>query len=108
MTRKKIEVAMRKRGPIPGADCEVAIVFSAPEQRGDLGRVLMRVGDNGNRKVVWWLRCPWCREILDVPAASVNMKAGRLSIAGTISCQTCENDYRIADGCAKKLARKGH
>ncbi len=99
---------MRKRGAIPGPESVITMVYAAPEQRGDLGHVLMRVGDNGNRKEVWWLRCPWCREILDVPAASVNMKAGRLSIDGTISCQTCENAYQIADGCAKKLARKGH
>ncbi len=107
MTRKRQDLLLHKPSAIPGPECDIHMQAGAPEGRGDIGRVLQRTGDNGNLRELWWLRCPWCRELLELDAAQLHMEAGLLRYGATIHCDTCTSDYEITAGEAVKSGAGG-
>ncbi len=107
MTRPNQRIAMdRIRSRAPGGD-EHPIEFTpaGPEDRGHLGRVhiRMRNGSTPALRDVWWLRCPWCREMVELSHERLYVEAGRVRIEGAVLCAHCETVYSVADGVARRL-----
>lgn len=106
LTRRNHRRAMEQiRSRAPGGD-EYPIVFAptGPEDRGQLGRVRIRT-QNGSKSVrdVWWLRCPWCREMVEFPAKRLHVDGGVVHIDGTVVCTHCETIYTIDEGRALRV-----
>ena len=60
---------------------------------------------------LWWLRCPWCREMVEFPRERLHVVAGRIRIEGTIVCGHCEYIYDVDEGMARRVRdveRPGH
>ncbi len=81
-----------------------------PEDRGQLGRVRLRdQGSNGPADAppalrdLWWLRCPWCREMIQVPIERLHVERGRIRIDGRIVCGHCETTYVVDAGRARRV-----
>ncbi len=107
MTRPNQRIALdRIRSRAPAGD-EHAIEFApaGPEDRGQLGRVRIRDrnGSTPALRDVWWLRCPWCREMVELPRQRLNVEACKVRIDGTIVCGHCEAAYVVADGRARRV-----
>ncbi len=109
VTRRDTRRAMDQiysRAP-EGNDYPVVFTPAGPEDRGHVGRVHIR-SQNGSEprlRDVWWLRCPWCREMVEIPIGRLHVDAGRVRIQGTIVCQHCETAYRVDDGRAQRCDR---
>jgi uncharacterized protein YbaR (Trm112 family) len=94
----------------PGGD-EYPVEFAptGPEDRGQFGRMRIRKQGNGTNgappqlRDTWWHRCPWCREMIEIPHERLYVDAGRIRIDGTIICGHCEIVYLIDDGVARRL-----
>lgn len=107
MTRPDPRISMdriRSRAPV-GDEYPVEFVPAGPEDRGQLGRVWIRKqnGSTPALRDVWWHRCPWCREMVELPRERLYVDAGRIRIEGTIICQHCETAYSVAEGVARRL-----
>ena len=85
-----------------GNEYPIKFAPQGPEDRGQLGHLLIRDQPNGTNgattptlRDVWWLRCPWCREMVEVPLERLHVDAGRVRIDGTIVCGHCETVYVV-------------
>lgn len=91
---------------VPSGD-EYPIEFmpAGPTDRGHVGRVLIRSrnGSTPSLRDLFWLRCPWCREMVEVPRGRLNVEAGDVRIDGTIVCGHCEAVYVVAGGRARSV-----
>lgn len=86
---------IRSRRPV--RECEVQIVAEGPKDRGHLGRLQIR--DGRGIRWVWMFNCPWCRELIEIPAARVYVVAGAVSIrGGPVECHNCEQATAIRGG----------
>lgn len=86
---------------MPEGTCAVTLGLRAPEQRGELGLILLADG-NGGRRRSWQLRCPWCRELVELEEARIGMQAGKLAISGPVTCGRCSARFTVADGVARR------
>ena len=112
MTRRNQRRVMDRiysRAP-DGDEYPIEFVPAGPEDRGQLGRVRIRAqqknGTNGALPALrdlWWLRCPWCREMIEIPIARLYVDAGRIRIDGTIVCDHCETAYVVDVGLARRV-----
>ncbi len=111
MTRRNERRVMDRiysRAP-DGDDYPIEFAPTGPEDRGQLGRIRIRKQTNGTNgappqlRDTWWLRCPWCREMIEIPIARLYVYAGRIRIEGTIVCGHCETVYLVDDGVARRV-----
>jgi uncharacterized protein YbaR (Trm112 family) len=88
-----------------GDEYPVEFVPAGPEDRGQLGRVWIRErnGSTPALRDVWWHRCPWCREMVEIPRERLYVDAGKIRIDGTIVCAHCETVYLVDDGIAHRV-----
>ena len=111
MTRPDPRLAMdriRSRPP-PGDDYPVELAPAGPEDRGQVGRVRIRTENGAGPQLrdVWWLRCPWCREMIELAAERIFMDAGVLRVIDPVMCLHCEAIYTIGAGRARRLECAG-
>ena len=94
-----------------GDEYPIEFTPAGPEDRGHVGRVRIRAQNGVSPKLrdIWWLRCPWCREMVELPLKRLYADAGRIRIEGTIVCGHCETAYLVVDGKARRCSveRKG-
>lgn len=107
MTRPNPRIALdriRSRAPT-GDEYSIEFMPAGPTDRGHIGRVLIRAsnGSTPSLRDLWWLRCPWCREMVEFPRDRLNVEAGRVRIEGTIVCGHCEAVYVVDAGQAKRV-----
>ena len=89
-----------------GDEYPIEFMPAGPTDRGHVGRVLIRCSNGTTPSVrdLWWLRCPWCREMIEVPRDRLRVKAGKVEIDGRIVCEHCETVYVVAGGRARREA----
>lgn len=112
MTRRNIGRAMDQiysRSP-DGDEYPIEFAPVGPEDRGQVGRVRVRdQGTNGptgpppTLRDLWWLRCPWCREMVRLSIERLHLEAGHIRIDGTIVCDHCESVYVVDAGLARRV-----
>ena len=107
MTRPNQRLAMDRiysRAPA-GDEYPVEFAPAGPTDRGHLGRVRKRIQNGATPALrdLWWLRCPWCREMVELPHSRLHVEAGRVRIDGTIVCGHCEAAYVVAGGVARRV-----
>ena len=107
MTRRNQRLAMERiysRAP-EGDEYPIEFAPAGPEDRGQIGRVRLRVQNGSGPQLhdLWWLRCPWCREMIELPRERINVEGGFLRIDGTVHCSHCESAYEIAAGVARRI-----
>ena len=111
MTRRDHTRAMDRiysRAP-QGDEYPIEFAPVGPEDRGQIGRVRIRAqsgAQNGASPMLrdlWWLRCPWCREMIELPRERLHLDAGLVRIDGTIVCQHCETAYGVVAGLAVRV-----
>lgn len=88
-----------------GDEYPIEFMPAGPTDRGHVGRVLIRArnGSTPSLRDLWWLRCPWCREMVEVPRERLSVEAGKVRIDGTIVCGHCEAVYVVDAGRAKRV-----
>lgn len=107
MTRRNQRVVMDRiysRAPA-GDEYPIELAPVGPEDRGQVGRVRIRI-ENGSMPALrdlYWLRCPWCREMIEFPPERLNVEAGLVRIDGTIVCGHCEAAYVVDAGRARRV-----
>lgn len=95
---------------LPGNECPVEFASVGPEDRGQIGRIRIRsTNGNGQPAVsdVWWQRCPWCRELVEIDVARLHVVAGLIRIDDPVVCSHCEILYTVDAGVATKLDVEG-
>ncbi len=106
MTSRNVGLSMERiysRAP-NGDEYSIELMPVGPEDRGQIGRVRIRA-QNGSTEMrdLWWLRCPWCRELVEISLERLNVDAGVVRIDGTIICPHCEAVYEVNAGRARRL-----
>ena len=92
-----------------GDEYPIEFAPTGPEDRGQIGRVRIRAQQNGTNgkgpavRDLWWLRCPWCREMVEIPIARLHVASGRIRIDGTVVCGHCEATYVVDAGRARRV-----
>lgn len=102
MTKPKLQRVLN-RTRVPGTRCPIEFAASAPGERGELGRVRLR--EDVGIRMVWWLRCPWCREFLEIPDTALFVEGGIITVAEAQACAKCGTGFTIADGIATRTCR---
>ncbi len=86
---------------MPVGEAEILMAGYGPEDRGELGRLRVR-GPTGVRWV-WQLRCPWCRDLIEIEAERVFMLRGKITIrGGPVRCSQCEAETDIDEGVGRR------
>ena len=106
MTKRRTDRLMdRSHSARPkGETCLVGIVAQGPEDRGQVGRMQIRdpvTPQNLYPSVrnAWLLRCPWCRELIEIAPERVFVVAGEVEIhEGPVDCPNCSQGTRIESG----------
>ncbi|MHC4715619.1 MAG: hypothetical protein ACYS5V_01500 [Planctomycetota bacterium] len=111
MTRRRVEGSMERiYSKAPGDECVIEFASTAPEDRGQVGRVRIRSTNGSGAPAmsdVWWLRCPWCRELIEFAAARLHVEGGQIRIDGPVVCVKCESAYTVVAGVATKRRIEG-
>lgn len=102
MSRRDPRKSLSRPQAVPSNVCPVGMVPGAPEARGQIGWVMRRNG-RGVEKV-WWLRCPWCREMVQLDPRRLFMVAGEFRIRGAVKCAHCETAFNVDKGEARRKA----
>lgn len=101
MSKPKKRGMAEIRSAVPAGDAEICMAGYGPEDRGELGRLRVR-GPMGVRWV-WQLRCPWCRDLIEIAAERVYMLRGKITIrGGPVRCNQCETGTDIAAGVGRR------
>lgn len=101
MSRRRPEKILDHQEAVVRGTCPVGIIEGAPEGRGQIGWVTRRNGSGVEQ--VWWMRCPWCREMIVIDPGRINMRAGRFEISRRVTCRHCETAFKVKGGEARKL-----
>ncbi len=88
-----------------GDEYPIEFAPTGPEDRGQIGRVRIRAqnGTAPTLRDLWWLRCPWCREMVEIPRERLYVETGAIRIDGTIICGHCESAYVVTAGRARRV-----
>ena len=100
MTRRKTSTMEHSQSGRPkDGRCAVGIVAQGPEDRGDLGRIQMRDPETSRLRYAWVLRCPWCRELIEIASERIFVSAGEPTIkGGAVDCPNCSQGTVIRSG----------